>query len=105
MSYKPQQNLFVVLVLTFFGKKLPVHLLCTIISSSPDDVILPKKLAYWQMISLNKSDHSWHPPSVNKVTHDINSNHIDVQYPKTDSFPPTSCKSTATLDLYQKLQY
>ena len=42
---------------------------------------------------LSNGDDSWHPPSVNEVAHDINSDHIDTQYPQTDSFSATSCKS------------
>ena len=42
MSYESQQNLFVVPVLKILDAKLPVHLLCTIISTSSDDVILTK---------------------------------------------------------------
>ena len=42
MSPKSQQNLFVVQVLKIFGTKLPVHLLCTIMNTSPNDVIMPK---------------------------------------------------------------
>ena len=40
-----EQNLFVVPLLKIFGTKLPVHPMCTIINSSPDDVILPKKIS------------------------------------------------------------
>ena len=96
MSYEPQQN-FVVPVLKRFVKKLPVHLLFTIMNTSSDDVILPKNWHIGEMILLNNSDDSWHPPSVNEVTHDINSDLIDVQFPKTDSFPPTSCKIHSNL--------
>ena len=41
-----EQNLFIVPLHKLFGTKLPVHLLCTVINTSPDDVILSKKLAY-----------------------------------------------------------
>ena len=37
-----EQNLFLVPLLKIFSTKLPVHLLCTIINTSPNDVILPK---------------------------------------------------------------
>ena len=42
MPHKPQQNLFVVPVLKIFGTILPVYLLCTIINTSPNKVIVPK---------------------------------------------------------------
>ena len=37
-----EQNLFIVPILKIFSAKLSVHLLCTIINTSPYDVILPK---------------------------------------------------------------
>ena len=40
--YTSQQTIFVVSLLKFFGAKLPVCLLCTMINTSLDDVILPK---------------------------------------------------------------
>ena len=92
MSHKSQQNLFIVPVLKFLGTKLPVHLLCTIRNTSPDGAILPKNWHMDEMKLLSTSDDSWHPPSVNEVTHDISCDHIDVQHPQTDSFPSTSCK-------------
>ena len=42
VPYKSQQKLFVVTVLKVFEKKCPVLLLCTIINTSSDDVVLPK---------------------------------------------------------------
>ena len=47
LSHESQLNLFVVPVLKIFDIKLPEYLLCTIINTCQDDVILPKKLAYW----------------------------------------------------------
>ena len=87
MSHKSEQNLLAVPVLKLFGAKLPVHLLCTVINTSPDDVTLPKNQHIGEMKPLSNRDDSWHSPSVNEVTHDTSSNHIDIQYPKTDSFP------------------
>ena len=40
---------------------------------------------------LSNGDDTWHPPSVNEVTHDISSDHIDTQY-QTNNYPSTSCK-------------
>ena len=47
-----EQNLFIVLLLKIFGKKLPVHLLCTVINTSPDDIILPKNQHIGEMTPL-----------------------------------------------------
>ena len=40
MSYKSQQNLFVVPVLKIFGAQLPVYLLCTIMYTNLDVILL-----------------------------------------------------------------
>ena len=42
MPYESQKNLFVMAVIKIFDAKLPVCLLCTIINTSPDDVIPAK---------------------------------------------------------------
>ena len=76
MSHMSQQNLFVVPVLKIYGTKLPVHLLCTIINTSPSDVILPQKQHISEMKLLSNSDDS----------------HSDIQFPQTNSYPSTSCK-------------
>ena len=68
MSHKQQPNFFVVPVLKICGTKLPVHLLCTIKSISPDDVTLPKNWHIGEVSPLDTTDDSWHPPSVNEVT-------------------------------------
>ena len=78
ISWKPQQNLFVAPGLNFFGKKLPLHLLYTIINTRPNDVILPRNQNIGEIITLNNGDDSWYPPSVNEVTHDISSDYINV---------------------------
>ena len=67
MSYESQQNLFVVHVLKIFDVKLPLHLLCTIINTSPDDVILPKNWNIGEKKLLNNLDDSLNPPAVNEV--------------------------------------
>ena len=46
---------------------------------------------------LSNADDSWHPPLVNKVTHDISSNHIDATWMQTDSHSSTSCKIHSNL--------
>ena len=102
MPHKPQQNPFVVPVLKIFSTKLPVHLLCTIINTSPNGIILPKTQHIGEMKLLSNSDDTWHPPSVNEVTHDISSNHIDAQYPETDSYTLTSCKINSICQTIQE---
>ena len=82
--------------------------MCTIIKTSPNDAILPKNVHIGEMKPLSNTDDSCHPPSVNEVTDDISSNHIDTQCTQPNSYPsihPFHAKSAATSDLYQKPQY
>ena len=85
LSYKSQQNLFVVQVLKIFDAKLPLHLLRTIINIRPDEIILPRNWHIDEMKPLSNVDDSLNPPAVNKVTHEINSNNIDEQWMQPDS--------------------
>ena len=60
------QNLFIGPLLKIFSAKLPIYLLCIIINTSPDNVILPK-------------DRPVHPVSVNGIKYDIKPN-TDFNY-------------------------
>ena len=42
VQHEVQQHLPVVSVLNFFGKKLPLQVLYTIVNTSPDETLLPK---------------------------------------------------------------
>ena len=90
--YKSQQNIFVVPILQIFGTKIPVHLLCTIINTSPDDVFLPKNWCIGEMKPLSNVDDSLNPAAVNKFTHDINSDHANTQWTQPHGSPSTPCK-------------
>ena len=70
VQYKTQQNLFVV----------PVCLLCTIMNTSSDDIVLPKNWHLGEMKPLSSIDDSVKPLAVNEVTNNINSNHIDTKW-------------------------
>ena len=78
--------------LKIFDAKLPLCLLCTIINTSPDDVILPKNWHIGEMKLLSNHGYSLNPPAVNKVTHDINSNYIDAQGMQPESYSFPLCK-------------
>ena len=45
------------------------------------------------MKPLNNIADSLNPSAVNEVTHDIKSNHVDVQWTQPDSYPSTLCKT------------
>ena len=105
ISYNSQQSLFAVPVLKIFDTKLPVYLLCTIISTSPDGVILPKNQHIGEMKPLINIDDSVNTPAVSEVTHEVNSDCIDTQCTKPDAVHPPHVKSTATHNLCQKHLY
>ena len=92
VPYKSQQNLFVVPVLKIFGTKLQVHLLCTIINTNPDNIILAKTLHIGEMKLLSNIDDTLNPPAVSEVTHDINSDHIETQWMQPNSYSSNPCK-------------
>ena len=85
--YESQQNLFVVTILKFFGKKIPVCLLRTIINASPDNVILHTNWHIGEMKPLSSIDDSSKPSAVNEVTDDIDSNHVDAKWMQCNSSP------------------
>ena len=93
MPYDSQQNLFVVLGLQIFDTKLPLHLLCTIINASPDDVTLQRNQHIGEMKPLSNSNDPLNSPVVNEVTHDIDSDCIDAQWMQPHSYSSPSCKS------------
>ena len=88
-----EQSPFIVLVPEIFGAKQTVHLLCTIINSSPNDGILPKNWHISEMKLFSYTDNSWHPSSVNEVKHDINPNNNGTYWTQLDNCPPTLCES------------
>ena len=57
VPYESQQNLCCANT-KIFGKKLIVFILCTIINTSPDDVILPKNKHIGEMKPLSNTDDS-----------------------------------------------
>ena len=76
--------------LKFLGAKLPVHLLCTVINTTPDDVILPKN---WHIGEINpfSQTNSIHP--INEVTHSINPDTISTSWTQQNNYPHTTHKT------------
>ena len=62
-----EQNLFITPLLKIIRAKLPVHLLCTIINTSPNDVILPKIWHIGEMTPLSYIDKILHPHLLTKL--------------------------------------
>ena len=50
-----------------------------------------------EMKLLSYTDDSWHPPSVNEVTHDINPDTIGTIWTQLNKFPPISCEISNNL--------
>ena len=97
VPYESRQNLFAVPILKIFGKKLPVHLLFTIINASSDDVVLPKIQHLGEMKPLSSIDDPPKPSAVNKVTYNIDSDYVDTQWMQPDSSPYNQCKIHSNL--------
>ena len=53
-------------------------LLCTVINTSPDDIILPKNWHIGKMAPLSHTDNS--VQHINEVTHDINPNKVSTSW-------------------------
>ena len=53
IQHELQQHILVVPVLKFFGEKLPLQLLCTIVNTSPDEIVMPKHRHLGEMKPLN----------------------------------------------------
>ena len=103
MSQKSWQNLFVVPVLKIFSTKLPVHLLCTIINTSPNDVTLPKKtciLVKWNCSVILMTLGILHQSLKQQMTLALTILTLSVQ--SQTAINPLHVKSTATHNLYQK---
>ena len=93
VPYGSEQNLFVVPVLKILGQTLPVCILCTIINTSSDGIVLPKKHHLGEMKLLSSIADPLKPSAVNEVTYDIDSNNVDAQWMQPDSSPYNQCKT------------
>ena len=85
-----EQHLFIVSLLKIFGRKLPLHLLCTVLNTSPNDVILPKNCHIGKMTPLSYTDNS--VQHINEVTHDINPNTVSACWTQQNIDPHTKHK-------------
>ena len=64
-------------MLKFFGEKLPVGLLCMVINSSPDEIVLPKHRHVGEMKLLSNTDYPLEPLMINDVTKTIDSDQVN----------------------------
>ena len=91
--HKSQQHLLVP-VLRIFSEKLPVHLLCILINTSSDDIVLPKNLHLGEKKLLSSTDDPLKPLVVNEVTYAIDPNHVDTQWMQSDNFSYNQCRTS-----------
>ena len=93
--HESQQHLLVVPVLKMFGKKLPLHLLCKIINTSSDEVVLPKNRHLGEMKLISNTDDFLQPLVVNEVTHATDSNHVDAQWMQSRNSSQNQCRTSS----------
>ena len=77
VQHELQEHLIFLQVLKHF-EKLPLYLLCTIINTSPDEVVLPRKRHLGEMKLLTNIEASIKLLVVNEVMHSIDSDHADA---------------------------
>ena len=63
------------------GEKLPLQLLCTVINTSPDEIVLPKHRHLGEMKPCSTSDDQVEHFMINEVTYIIDSDQADTQFP------------------------
>ena len=74
-----QQHLLVVQVLKIFGEKLPLYLLCMIVSTSSDEIVLPQNRHFGGLKPFSNIDDPLKQLVVNVVTFSIDSDQIDAR--------------------------
>ena len=79
VQHESQQHLLVVPVLKILVRKLPLCLLCTIINTGSDNIVLPQNRHLGEMKPLSDIDDSLKPLVVNEGTHAIDSDHVNTQ--------------------------
>ena len=92
-----QQYLLLVHVLKIFGEKLPLQLLCTIVNTSPDEIVLSKHRHMGEMRPLNTSDDPVESLMINEITYKINSDDINTKLTQTQNSHCTLSESTNDL--------
>ena len=71
-----QLHLLVVPVLKILGEKLPLWLLCMIVNTSSDEIVLPKHRHLGGMKPLSNIDNPFKPLVINEVTYAIDSDQV-----------------------------
>ena len=85
---KLQQHFLVVPVLKMFGEKSPLWLLCIIVHTNPDAIVLPKHRHLGEMKLPSTSDNPVEPLMVKEVMYAIKSDQGNTH---SDSFLPPKC--------------
>ena len=79
IQHELQQHLLLVPVLKMFGEKLPLGLLCTIVSTSPDEIFLPRHRCLGEMKPLSTADDPIEPLMIHEVRYTIDSDQVSTQ--------------------------
>ena len=72
------QHHLLVLVLKPFDEKLQLCLLCTIVNTNSDEIVLPKNRHLDELKPLSNIDDPLRPLVVNEMTNAIDSNQVDT---------------------------
>ena len=105
VTYMSQPNIFVVSELQILGRKLPVFLLCTIINTSSDDIILPKNQHLGEMKPLSSPGDPLKPSVVNKSHMKLTLTILTHNGCNLTALHTINVKPTVPYDLYQKHQF
>ena len=85
-----EQHLFIMAILKIVGAKLPSPLLCTIVNTSPYEIVLPKHRHICEIEILNASDNPTESLMISKIMCKIDSDQTDTKLAQTSKFPKNS---------------
>ena len=105
IQHELQQHILVVPVLKIFGEKLPLQLLCMIVNTSTDEIVLHKNRNLGEMKPLSNTDDTLKPLVINEVTYAIDSDQVDTPCMQSENFSYNQHDPTLNQNLYQKSQF
>ena len=97
IQHELQQLLLVVPVLKIFGKKLPLHVLSTIVNTSSDQIFLPRNRHLGELKPLSNTDYPLKSLVVSEVMYAIASDQVDTQWIQSKNSSYNQCGTTNDL--------
>ena len=99
------QHLLVVSVLTSFGTKLPLGLLCMIVNTSSDEIVVPKNRHLGKMKPISKIDDPLKPLVTNESHIQLTPTRLTHDVCSLKTLHTTIMDPPMTQNLYQKPQF